>query len=351
MLKRCFFRRRDFQGVLEGRAFPLISGHTLLESALNAGVQLPYHCQVGTCKSCLCRVVSGKTRSLVELGHLLSQEEIATGHVLACQCLPQSDLTLATASTACTSARVTQVEPLSSTVWRVTLLTARALSFQPGQSVQIGLEKERDIRHFSVSWPSQGREMVVDITRREQGGLSPVLCDARNIGRTVWISDCQGQFGQKDDGKGPLLAIASGSGLGTTLGLVRAALARNPRREVMFIHAVRQRQDKFDLHELQRLRQHYPGFHFLHALSQESAAQEHELAGGVTRWLEDWRALYPAPTQAADWRVMICGNPELAQACQQRLLAGGVKSHLLEMDCFSPPVGAKSNDKNKEPVC
>ncbi|WP_260466949.1 2Fe-2S iron-sulfur cluster-binding protein [Enterobacter cloacae] len=84
MLKRCFFRRRDFQGVLEGRAFPLISGHTLLESALNAGVQLPYHCQVGTCKSCLCRVVSGKTRSLVELGHLLSQEEIATGHVLAC---------------------------------------------------------------------------------------------------------------------------------------------------------------------------------------------------------------------------------------------------------------------------
>lgn len=351
MLKRWFSRRKDFQGVLEGHAFPLTSGHTLLESALNAGVQLPYHCQVGTCKSCLCRVVSGKTRSLVELESVLSQDEIATGLVLACQCLPQSDLTLAAVSTAWSAARIAQVEPLSSTVWRVTLVTARALPFQSGQCVQICLEKDRDVRHFSVSWPSLGQEIVLDITCREGGCLSPVLCDTRAVGRTVWISDSQGRFGQRDDGKGPLLAIASGSGLGTTLGLVRAALAHTPRREVMLIHAVRRREDKFDLHELQRLCQHYPGFHFLHALSQEPEAQECELAGRITCWLDKWHSLYPRPTQAADWRVMICGNPDLAQACQQILLTGGVISHSLEMDCFSPPAVVKNSDDNKESVC
>lgn len=352
MLKRWFSRRGHFQGTLEGHEFPLPSGHTLLESALNAGVSLPYNCQVGSCKSCLCRVTSGKVRSLVDLSYLLSQEEIAAGHVLACQCLPESDLTLAAASASWTPARVKQAVALSSTVWRVTLLAEQTLPFQPGQYVQVGLEKDKDIRSFSVSWPSQGLEIVLDITRREEGRLSPLLCDEQATGRKVWLSDCRGQFGQRDDGNGPLLAIASGSGLGTTLGLVRAALARHPHREVMLIHAVRRRQDTFDLQELQRLRQHYPGFHYLHALSREREVhQALELAGRITCWLDDWRALYPRRTAVAEWRVVICGNPALAQACRQRLLAGGVMSHLLEMDCFSPPVGAKNSHNNKEPVC
>ena len=202
-----------------------------------------------------------------------------------------------------------------------------------------------------MSWPSQGREIVLDIKRREQGRVSPRLCDEQGHGRKVWLSDCRGQFGQHDDGNGPLLAIASGAGLGTILGLVRAALSRHPRREVMLIHAVRRRQDKFDLHELQRLRQYYPGFYFLHALSQESEVREYELAGRISCRIDDWCSLYPRATAASEWRVMICGNPELAQACRQRLLAGGVMSHSLEMDCFSPLVGTKNSHNNKEPIC
>ncbi|ANS41646.1 2Fe-2S iron-sulfur cluster binding domain-containing protein [Serratia inhibens] len=356
MLKRWFSRRSTFQGMLEGQTFTLAAGETVLESALKAGVALPYNCQVGSCKSCLCRVVSGEVRSLVDLGYLLSAEEIAAGHVLACQCLPQSDLTLmpATVATHWVPAQIKQATPLSASVWRITLSPEQAMPFLPGQFFQLCHQPDTDVRSYSVSWPSSAREIVVDVTLREQGRLSPFLCDRNNIGRTLWLSGGSGQFGQADDGKGPLLAIASGSGLGTTLGLVRAALARNPYRAVMLVHAIRKRQDKFDVAELQRLQQQHQGFHYLHALSQESEGHAHELAGRFTSWLEAWRSLYPHQKyglEAHGWRVLICGNPGLAQACQRGLPASGVMAQHIQTDCFSPAGAEQKISNNKELVC
>ena len=109
---------------------------------------------------------------------------MVTGHVLACQCLAAPDLTLATASTACTSARVTCAEPLVNRM-------ARHAPDRTGV-VLSARQSVADLPRKGAGYPlifrelaSQGREMVVDITRREQGGLSPVSRDARNIGRTV----------------------------------------------------------------------------------------------------------------------------------------------------------------------
>ncbi|WP_421415567.1 2Fe-2S iron-sulfur cluster-binding protein [Serratia plymuthica] len=356
MLKRWFSRRSTFQGVLEGKTFTLAAGETVLESALKAGVALPYNCQVGSCKSCLCRVVSGKVRSLVDLGYLLSAEDIAAGHVLACQCLPQSDLTLMPAAVATNwvPAQIKQATPLSSRVWRITLSPEQAMPFLPGQFLQLCHQPGTDVRSYSVSWPSNAREIVVDVTLREQGRISPLLCNPGSVGRTLWVSGCSGRFGQVDDGKGPLLAIASGSGLGTTLGLVRAALARNPYRAVMLVHAIRKRQDKFDVAELQRLQQQHEGFHYLHALSQENEGKQHELVGRFTSWLEEWRSLYPYQKyrlEAHGWRAMICGNPGLAQACQRGLLATGVMARHIQTDCFSPAGAEEKISNNKELVC
>lgn len=130
------------------------------------------------------------------------------------------------------------------------------------------------------------------------------------------------------------------------MGLVRAALARNPYRAVMLVHAIRKRQDKFDVAELQRLQQQHEGFHYFHALSQENDGKQHELVGRFTSWLEEWRSLYPYQKyglEARDWQAVICGNPGLAQACQQGLLASGVMARHIQTDCFLPPAPRKKS--------
>lgn len=66
---------------------------TVLEAAAFAGVRLPCMCRNGTCRTCLCRMVSGEVRFTIEWPGL-SREEKAEGYVLTCVAVAQTDLVL-----------------------------------------------------------------------------------------------------------------------------------------------------------------------------------------------------------------------------------------------------------------
>jgi ferredoxin len=66
---------------------------TLLEAASLAGIHLPRLCRNGTCRTCICRVVSGEVRFTIEWPGL-SREEKAEGYVLTCVAIAQTDLVL-----------------------------------------------------------------------------------------------------------------------------------------------------------------------------------------------------------------------------------------------------------------
>jgi len=67
-------------------------GNTLLNSALNAGIDWPYKCKVGSCGTCKCKVLSGGIKAQIDFGYVLSPEEINEGYVLACQSELKSDI-------------------------------------------------------------------------------------------------------------------------------------------------------------------------------------------------------------------------------------------------------------------
>ena len=66
---------------------------TLLEAADMSRVQLPSSCRNGTCRTCLCQLVSGSVRYTLEWPGL-SAEEKAEGCVLPCVAQPVSDVVL-----------------------------------------------------------------------------------------------------------------------------------------------------------------------------------------------------------------------------------------------------------------
>jgi ring-1,2-phenylacetyl-CoA epoxidase subunit PaaE len=58
------------------------SGQTILEAALDQGVDLPFSCQAGLCTACRGKCLSGKVQLEEQDG--LSEEELAEGYVLTC---------------------------------------------------------------------------------------------------------------------------------------------------------------------------------------------------------------------------------------------------------------------------
>lgn len=69
--------------------FVVEPNRTILETALDQGIDLPYSCQSGLCTACRGRALSGKVKLDEEEG--LSQSEKAEGYVLTCVGHPISD--------------------------------------------------------------------------------------------------------------------------------------------------------------------------------------------------------------------------------------------------------------------
>jgi ferredoxin len=66
---------------------------TLLEAAELCRIELPSSCRNGTCRTCVCRLVSGEVTYTIEWPGL-SAEEKAEGYVLPCVARPTSNVVL-----------------------------------------------------------------------------------------------------------------------------------------------------------------------------------------------------------------------------------------------------------------
>ncbi|MEX3960099.1 2Fe-2S iron-sulfur cluster-binding protein [Trinickia sp. EG282A] len=76
-----------------GRTFEAPADLSLLEAAGFAGIRLPRSCRNGTCRSCICRMVSGRVIYRIEWPGL-TKEEKAEGLVLPCVAVAETDLVL-----------------------------------------------------------------------------------------------------------------------------------------------------------------------------------------------------------------------------------------------------------------
>jgi len=66
---------------------------SLLEAAEMSRVQLPSSCRNGTCRTCMCRMLSGEVSYAIEWPGLTAEEK-AEGYVLPCVARPMSNVVL-----------------------------------------------------------------------------------------------------------------------------------------------------------------------------------------------------------------------------------------------------------------
>ena len=65
------------------------SGDTILDAAMQQGLEPPYSCAGGACGTCRAKVLLGK--AVMDQNHVLDDDEVATGYVLTCQAHPVSE--------------------------------------------------------------------------------------------------------------------------------------------------------------------------------------------------------------------------------------------------------------------
>jgi ferredoxin--NADP+ reductase len=210
-------------------------------------------------------------------------------------------------------------------------VTAEIEPFDPGQFLNLALDLGGTIerRSYSIASPP-GAPLEFLIAEVETGVLTPSL-GALAIGAKLLVErKPQGFFTLKwVPPARHLWLVATGTGLGPFLSILRAPDVYARFERVVLVHGARSRSHLAYRADLEALEREQGGKLEIAWLSSREAAADGVLSGRVTSALADGSlerdvglALSPA-----DSHVMLCGNPAMIEEMTALLATRGLKKH------------------------
>ncbi|WP_062269829.1 2Fe-2S iron-sulfur cluster-binding protein [Endozoicomonas arenosclerae] len=175
---------------LSNRSYPVNKDKRLLDSLLENGEKIPFSCRSGICHACLLKADRGQPP--VNSQTHLSRERVREGYFLACQCLPEQDMTVSLPTREHTQAIITAKHLISPTVVSLELAARHPMDYFPGQHVRIDTGLELTKECYLASVPSQDRSMVIHVQRKVADPFSIWAHDSTAVGQKVSISSPRG---------------------------------------------------------------------------------------------------------------------------------------------------------------
>ena len=239
------------------------SDESVLDALLKNGVAVPHSCRKGVCRSCTMRAMKGRLPAKAQAG--LKPTQVHEGYFLACQCLPDEDLTLADPSgaTAFRPATVVLSEPYSATVQRLILQPEAPLDYHAGQFVNLR-RADGLIRSYSLaSLPGPVPEIELHVKRLQGGAMSGWIADTLHAGDTVGLSEPQGScFYLPGRAEQNILMIGTGTGAAPLAAVARAALRAGHKGDIHLYHGSGTADGLYLHHRLRDLHAAHGNFHY-----------------------------------------------------------------------------------------
>lgn len=320
---------------INGKRVEVRAKETLLHAALRENIDFPHSCRVGGCASCKCRLLAGKVKELTDIGYILSDEELDQGYILACQSVPQSDVSIEVDLSAQKqrkrlTGRVVLQERLTHDITHLKIQLAEVLDYKAGQFADLAMASlPGRIRSYSFATPPQPDASVSFFIRKVPGGAFSTDVNERDlIGQAITVDGPVGEFWLRPSDV-PMILIAAGSGLAPILAMLQHALAEQCQRPVVLLFGARTQADLYALEQIRTLEEEWQApFEFFPVLSREDEQSDwHGARGRVTDAIPTLRL--------AGAEAYLCGPPAMIDAAEALLVAGGVRREDLYADRFT----------------
>ncbi|MBP6116247.1 MAG: 2Fe-2S iron-sulfur cluster binding domain-containing protein [Neisseriaceae bacterium] len=316
-------------------------GQTLLDAALRQGVWLPFACGHGTCGTCKVTVLEGYADLGAASSFALMDVERDEGKVLACCCLPESDLVIEADIDvdpdflghpiedyqACVSA----IEPLSPTILSIKFTLDRPMAFQAGQYINLHIPGVAGTRAFSIANPSSlATEVHLHVRKVPDGKATSWLHETLQAGDILTLSGPYGQFFVRKSDAQDVLFIAGGSGLSSPEAMILDLLEAQDPRQIYLFHGARTLAELYHRDLFTDLAAQHPNFHYLPVLSQALAS---DAWTGYHGYVHEAVASY-FDGKCGGKKAYLCGPPPMIDAAINTLMQGRLFERDIHMERF-----------------
>ena len=207
--------------------------------------------------------------------------------------------------------KVSIVEPITDTVYRVRLLPDGPFDFQAGQYL-LAVMDERDKRPFSIASIPENKDFIeLHIGASDLNLYAMAVLDLILETQQLKIDIPHGNAWFRQQSQRPLLLIAGGTGFSYTHSILLAALQENPQRAVTLYWGGREQVHLYDLNELQDLTEKYPSLSVVPVVEQPDDAWRGRKGTVLTAISEDFGDL-------SSYDIYIAGRFEMVKIARDR---------------------------------
>ncbi len=326
-----------FKVVVRQWQAPLLveAGATILEAALAEGRPYPHGCRAGNCGSCKSHLFAGEVQMAPYSEFALTPEEAKAGLILACRSVPWSDCELAYLEEDEVAAhphrvlacRVAQLDRLTHDTMRVRLRIEAGgpFDFSAGQYAEVTFPGQ-PVRDYSMA-NRPGEDMLeFHIRAVEQGAVSHFVEAGLALGNAVRLEGPYGFCYYRARHRGPIVALAGGSGLAPIKSILEEALASGARQPIHLYLGVCEERDIYLEAHFESLEVRHPNLGFTPVLSEPAAE-----TGRRTGYLGD--ALLKDFDDLDGAKAYLAGPPVMVESCVEVLKKLGVRAE----DCHADP--------------
>ena len=307
------------------RTIDVPAGATILEAAIDAGISYPFGCQSGNCGACKSQLVKGGVTMEGYSEFALSDEEKERGLILACRAVPSDECEVAWLEEddlivhprrllACT---VVSLDDATHDIKRIRLeiVSGGPFDFSAGQFASVTFEgcPPRDYSMANVP----GDPIIEFHVRHTSGGVTSAhVAEKLRVGDSVRVEGPFGTSYLREDHRGPIIAVAGGSGMAPIKSIVERALQKQLPQHIYLYFGVRSERDLYLHDHFAALAEKHKNLHFIPVLSEggdsslrqglvhEAVAQDFDEVDGCTAYLAGPPVMVEAATLLLEQRGM-----------------------------------------------
>ncbi len=310
------------------RTIEVPTGATILEAALDAGIPYPFGCQSGNCGACKSHLARGEVSMEGYSEFALSDEERDRGLILACRAVPWDDSEVAWLEEddlivhprRVLDCRVAALDDATHDIKRIRLeiVAGGPFDFSAGQFASVTFEGCPP-RDYSMANVPGDPVLEFHVRRTAGGATSTHVAEKLKVGDRVRVEGPFGASYLRESHRGPIVAVAGGSGIAPIKSIVERALQKGMPQHIYLYFGVRTERDLYLQDHFSALAAKHANLHFTPVLS-EAADGSHRTGLVHEAVASDFDELDGCKAYLAGPPVMVEAATKLFEARDMRRL-------------------------------
>ena len=317
-------------------------GNTILEAALEQGVNFPHGCKTGNCGACKSEKISGDIEMSPFSEFALEPEEEEKGMILACRSVPWSDCEIRIIDDQLEETlndfKVKNIECVVKKLTKVTddiyilnlkINSEEEFKFKAGQYAELYFDQCKE-KHFSMANPPSTNELEFHIKTLDGGEVSDYVKNTLEVGETIKVKGPFGNAYLRDSHKGPIIAVAGGTGLAPILSIIQASQDIKMKQPIQVYYGAQSEKDLYFIKQFEEMTQNNKNLSFFPVVMEPSKSKE--LRSGlvtdvVLENIKDFDG----------YKAYLAGPPKMVEAAEKILSSHGIRKVDMHSDAFYTP--------------